>query len=78
MSRKSTMRVNIVDNLLEFTLACDYTLSGPVSKRKLQMKLHKKKCDICSKVNYEKQAFTHNTGDMYIKEEPKSRYIHFK
>ena len=39
------------DNFSYKELVCGYKLSGKESKRKLQLKLHKKKCDICKKLN---------------------------
>lgn len=47
------MKLRVIDDDYQssITLHCGFTATGAESKRILSIKLHKKKCDICSKIN---------------------------
>jgi hypothetical protein len=47
------MKLQVVnDDYQSFrTLSCGFTATGAESKRILSIKLHKKKCEVCSKIN---------------------------
>ena len=47
------MKIQVVNDDYQSsrTLSCGFTVTGAESKRILYIKLHKKKCEICSQIN---------------------------
>lgn len=64
------------DNKSFRTLPCGYTAIGPTNKRILSIKLHKKKCELCSMMDLNpKELAKINGSDVPLKKQKYLNYI---